>query len=71
MSFELLIGLIGLLAYLLGSLSFAILVSRMRGLSDPEPMDHRIPVPPTSCAVATRWRLVSPSWVTLPKAGLA
>jgi acyl phosphate:glycerol-3-phosphate acyltransferase len=35
MSFELLIGVIGLLAYLLGSLSFAILVSRLRGLADP------------------------------------
>lgn len=35
MSFELIIGLIGLIAYLTGSISFAIIVSRLRGIADP------------------------------------
>lgn len=35
MSFELIIFLIGLLSYLVGSISFAIVVSRLRGIDDP------------------------------------
>lgn len=35
MSFELIAGLVALAAYLLGSVSFAIVVSRLRGLEDP------------------------------------
>jgi glycerol-3-phosphate acyltransferase PlsY len=35
MSFELVIFLIGLLSYLIGSISFAIVVSRFRGIDDP------------------------------------
>lgn len=35
MSFELVVGLVALVAYLLGSVSFAIVVSRLRGLEDP------------------------------------
>lgn len=35
MSFELILGLVGLAAYLIGSISFAIVVSRLRGIDDP------------------------------------
>lgn len=35
MSYEMILGAIGIAAYLIGSISFAIVVSRLRGLSDP------------------------------------
>jgi len=44
-------------AYLLGSVSFAVVVSRMFGLPDPHSYGSAIPGRPTCCAPGTRRRL--------------
>jgi glycerol-3-phosphate acyltransferase PlsY len=42
--------------YLLGSLSFAVIVSRLMGLADPRSYGSATPAPPMCCAAATSRR---------------
>ena len=43
-----------LAAYLLGSVPFAMISSKVFGLADPRTYGSAIPAPPTYCAAATR-----------------
>ncbi len=49
-------GLGAVVAYFIGSLSFAVIVSRFFGLADPRSYGSGNPGPPTCCVPATRRR---------------
>ena len=46
--------LAALAAYLIGSLSFAVIVSRVMGLHDPRTYGRRTPAPPMCCVRVTK-----------------
>ena len=56
-------------AYLLGSISFAVLVSKVMGLPDPHTYGSKNPARPTCCAPATRSPRCLRWWATRPRAG--